>query len=61
MSDNGGPVPSFDATDHQKAGFVLRAAGDLEQIGVPPEGLGGHEVDAVFLQIRSALPFVELE
>jgi hypothetical protein len=54
-------VPSFNATDHQKAGFVLGAAGNLQQIGITPEGLGGHEVDAVFLQIRSTLPFVELE
>lgn len=41
--------------DDQEARFIAGAGRDLQQSRIPPEGLGGLEVDAVLAQVGVAL------
>ena len=43
------------AGNDQEAEFIVGAGRDLQQSRIPPQGLGGLEVDAVLAQVGVAL------
>ena len=54
-------MTALQAGNDQKAGFTDGSCRDFQQSGVPPEGLGGQEVDAVLAQVGVALAGIELK
>jgi hypothetical protein len=47
--------------DDQEARFIAGAGRDFQQSRIPPQGLGGLEVDAVHAQVGVALGRIELK
>jgi hypothetical protein len=54
-------VATTQEADHQKADLSAGTGRDLQQGRIPPERLGGEEVDAVLAQVGLALGRIEFK